>query len=377
MEGAYGRGIVECFAACRPGLEGLVARQLDRLGIPPLEAVGGGVEFAGEHKELAVANLELGAASHILVRVGRFEARHLSTLVRKAKTLPWERLLASDAELEFRVTTRRSRLFHTGAIAERIREGIELRLGRGISQDAVHGARLCVVARLDRDACELSIDTSGEPLHRRGWRLESAKAPLREDLAHALLTASGWDARSSLIDPMMGSGTLVIEAACMARRLAPGRLRKFALESMPFFDTAAIEEARAQASARSLETLPFLIWGRDRNQRAVDAALRNAERAGVRRNLELECLDVRSCELPPVAALVCNPPYGQRVGAQSDLSPVYRALGAAVSKLEGRPRVGLVTIDRSLANACALGLRPALLTDHGGMKVEFFTNHGI
>lgn len=361
---------MDCFVACRPGLEPLLVDELTALGIPSLRRLAGGIAFSGDNLHLARANVELGVASHVLVRVGRFEARHFSEMVRRTKALPWEDFVPRDVRLELRVTSKRSRLFHTGGIEQRVLEAISARLGS--SPTVAEGEPIPVVVRLERDVCELSVDTSGAPLHRRGWRLQSAKAPLREDLACALLRASGWDARTPLLDPMMGSGTLVIEAAAMARRLAPGRNRTFALERLPMSDPAVIAGVRAAAQERSHERLNFAIYGRDRNAGALAATRGNAERAGVLEDLHLACADVRDDPLPSVAAIVCNPPYGQRVSPGERVDAIYRALGEAIERLSPAPRVALVTSERALAAASGLGLRPTLLTDHGGTKVEFF-----
>jgi len=363
---------MDCFVACRPGLEPLLVDELGELAIPALQRVPGGVAFVGDEVHLARANLELGVASHVLVRVGRFEARHFSELVRRAKGLPWERFVPRDAPLELRVTSKRSRLFHTGAIAQRVVEAIDAALG---GARPTTGEPLPIVVRLERDLCELSVDTSGAPLHRRGWRLQTAKAPLREDLAWALLRASGWDRNSPLLDPMMGSGTLVIEAAAMARGLAPGRDRTFALERLPMFDAAILASVRAAARERIRERLPFAIHGRDAHPGALAAARSNAERAGVLDDLQLARADVRREALPSVATVVCNPPYGQRIGG-AEVVALYRALGAAIHEISPPPRVALVTSERALASACGLPLRPALLTDHGGTKVEFYVGGG-
>lgn len=323
---------------------------------------------------MARANLELGTASRVLVRLGEFEARHFSTYVKRARSLEWGHYVALDGPVEFRVTCRRSRLFHSGAVAARTSEAMALSLGRTITTATPETpAKLAVIVRIDRDVCEISVDTSGESLHRRGWRLQTAKAPLREDLAHALLLVSGWDRASSLLDPMMGSGTLVIEAARLARHLAPGRSRTFALESMPFFDAACMVSVRNAADARTLDRLSFPILGRDRARGALEAAQANAVRAGVDKDLTLEMAALASTPLPAVGTVVCNPPYGLRISADETIEATYRELGRAIEALECPPRVAIVTNERRLASASGLRLYPRLMTDHGGTKVEFYS----
>lgn len=361
------------FAACAPGLEPWLARELERLGAPEANAIAGGVEFPGDRALLYRLNLWSGLASHVRVRVGRFEARHFSSLVKQASRLDWMQWVATNRPVEVRATSRRSKLYHTKAVEQRVLEAIDTAVG-GVS--AAEGTEPTVVhARLVRDRCELSVDTSGEGLHRRGWRQQTAKAPLREDLAHALLEVSGWQPSMSLIDPMMGSGTLVIEAARIARGMAPGRDRSFSFESMPGFDAALWDRLRDEARAQE-RACPVTITGRDRERGALEATRGNAGRAGVLDDLVLEQVDLRDGGLQGSQAVVCNPPYGRRVGRgrASEVAQTWQALGAAIREAPSVQTVALVVPDRALLRGTGLAVEPRLLTDHGGIKVEFMAS---
>ncbi len=182
------------FVACAPGLEPLLAAEMSPLAAE-VERVAGGVVARGDVDTVYRLNLELGLASHVLVRLADFEARTFGQLVHHTAEVPWREWLTPDVPLRLRATARSSRLFHTGAIEERVRLGIERRLDTTLRPPAPGEAHQVVQARLADDRCVLSLDTSGEPLHRRGYRLAGGKAPLREDLARALVCVSGWDSR--------------------------------------------------------------------------------------------------------------------------------------------------------------------------------------
>lgn len=355
--------MIDLFVSCRPGLERWLAVELRDLGHEALQLDSGGVALQTDEQGLVNANLWLGVATAVLIRMGTGEARHFRDLVQMISRLSWSDWLNTDVPVIVRAVSRRSRLYHTEAIAERVQQGIAEALGKTPTGD---GPPIEVLVRLHRDRCDVSINSSGEGLHRRGWRQQTAKAPMREDLARALLRTTGWTPQESLCDPMMGSGTLVIEAATMARNLAPGRLRAFALERLRV-DAGLIAAARRQANADARDQASVRIVGRDRDLGAVAAARGNATRAGVLEDLVLERADLRDAELPAVDCVVTNPPYGQRVDLEDS---VLASLGERVRSTAPR-RVGIVVPRRALALDTGLRLVPRLMTVHGGQKVEF------
>jgi putative N6-adenine-specific DNA methylase len=345
------------FAVTAPGLEPITAAELRRLGLlaptasgkepggAGAEPGGGGVAFEGQRAALYRANVLLRTASRVLVRLGDFYAASFSELRKKASRLPWERYLTPGQPVALRVTCHKSRLYHSDAVAERIAGAIGDHLGQpsqrfkagdneegvvqaaqGVPAEPAQSAPL-VVVRLLNDHCTISIDSSGELLHRRGYRLATAKAPLRETLAAAVLLASGWDAASPLLDPFCGSGTIAIEAALMARGVPPGHARRFAFMDWPGFDfkrwDAMLEELKPTGDA----PMP-VIQASDRDAGAVTLAQANAERAGVAEWIEFNHRAVSSIE-PPAGPgwVVTNPPYGVRVSANQDLRNLYAQFG--------------------------------------------------
>jgi putative N6-adenine-specific DNA methylase len=364
---------LDCFAVCLPGLEPMLRDELEVLGIQDVDVDAGGVIFRSDKRGVYRANLELGLASQVLQRVARFGARSLGELVRKVARVPWSELLTAGQPVRVKATCKRSRLYHTGAVEERVLRGIGEHFGTTMPEVSPKDTALLVRARMIKDHVTLSMDTSGEPLHRRGWRKHVGTAPLREDLARALVLASGWDRESPLFDPMMGSGAILIEAACLARALAPGRLRSFAFEQARDFDAALWQEVREDAEGQARPALPFTILGSDRDPRSLASATANAEEAGVLADLELaqrKLMDAPELDTQGAGAIVTNPPYGHRLGDNESLRNLYQSLGKAVRSLPDSWRFALLAMDRRLALKTGLKLKTAFLADNGGLKVR-------
>jgi len=362
----------DLFLACAPGLEALLYAEVRALAPAAAAIEEGGVAASGDALLLHRVHLETGLALRAQLTVGRFAVDQLGDLARRAGELPWELFLPPHARVTVRAVAHRSRLYHSGAIAERVAAGVARRLGAPTADAPEHA----VLARIVADRCTLAVDTSGELLHRRGYRLASAKAPLREDLARALLIASGWDRTTPLVDPLCGSGTIAIEAAWLARGLPPGHLRRFAFMDGPLFDAPLWAAARDRALAAARPTAPP-IAASDRDAGAVAAARANAERAGVAADIAIDCAALGHAPglthpaMPP-GAVVTNPPWGRRIGGKQPLRPLYQSLGTRLRDLPGRWRVALLLADPASARDVVPGLRSALMSDSGGTKVYFF-----
>jgi putative N6-adenine-specific DNA methylase len=265
------------------------------------------------------------------------------------------------------VTSRKSRLYHQDAVAERLMRAVGSRVGAPVEGDAPQE----LVVRLFRDKCTVSADASGELLHRRGYRLAGAKAPLRETLAAAMLAAAGWDGTTPLVDPMCGSGTIPIEAALLARRIPPGLGRGFAFEHWPEFDPDAWEAVRAAARRRMLPHAPVPIAGSDRDAGAIAAAAANAERAGVAEDLQWRRAAISSIEPPDGTGwIVTNPPYGHRVGERQRLRDLFAQLGNVLRRRCPGWQVALLSAHAELDRQTGLALAPAFETANGGIRVR-------
>lgn len=375
------------FAVTPPGVEEITAAELRALGVAKPELTPGGVEFRGTQDDLFRANLELRTATRVLLRIGSFPARGFEPLRRRAARLPWERFLAEGDALALRVTCRKSRLYHSGAVAQRLREAIAERLGfapppqpapddpdAAEPETRVEALRSqLVLVRIEHDLCAVSVDASGEPLHRRGHRQSIGKAPLRETLAAALLLASGWDAESPLLDPFCGAGTIPIEAALLARRRAPGRARRFAFESWRDFDALRWAALLAAADARSPAGSPRILAS-DRDAGAVAATRANAQRAGVEGDLEVSQRALSALEVPAGPGwIVTNPPHGVRLSRRDDLRNLYARLGQVLRARCGGWQVALLSSGARLVGAAGLALEPQRELLHGGLRLTLFT----
>jgi putative N6-adenine-specific DNA methylase len=362
-------GDLECFAAAAPGLEPLVAAELRGLGELQPVAVGeiepGGVSFRAGRAGLYAANLHLRITSRVLVRIGTFHASAFHELERHAVRLPWREFVASGGPVAFRVTSRKSRLYHQDAIAQRL-----LAAAGGATTSDGDAAQEFIV-RLFRDECTVSADASGELLHRRGYRLATAKAPLRETLAAAMLVGAGWDGSAPLVDPMCGSGTIPIEAALLARRVPPGLARRFAFMRWPGFDESAWEQLVRQARERMLPRAPVPILGSDRDAGAVAASAANAERAGVAGDIEWRRAAISAMAPPPGRGwIITNPPYGVRVGERRELRDLYAQLGNVARRCCPGWEVAFLAVHPELERQT--GLEPAVrfTTENGGVRVR-------
>ncbi len=364
----------DLFAVCAPGLEPLLAEELRALGAGAVRPEPGGVGFRGDRQALYAANLWLRTATRVLLRLGEFHARDFEQLRRRAGRLAFEESVAPGRGVRISVACSRSRLRHTGAVAERLHLAIADRLGTEVPvAGADDPGHQLVLVRLLHDRCTVSLDASGELLHQRGWRKLAGKAPLRETLAAALLLASGWDPASPLADPFCGSGTIPIEAALLARRLAPGRGRSFACMDWPGFDATAASRALAKAEAAALASGPAIL-GSDRDAGAIDSARANAEAAGVGIDAAFEQRTVSDFEPPPGTGwIVCNPPYGVRLRGGGDLRDLYARFGDVLRRRCPGWRVTLLGSDPRLVRASGLPLEPRARWRNGGLKVEVFT----
>jgi putative N6-adenine-specific DNA methylase len=375
MRGTAAR--LSAFAVAAPGLEPWLTRELGTLGIDAREEAGG-ASFAATLEEIYRANLWSRLASRIIVRIADFRVRALGELSRRASTISWDEWLAPGARVRVRASARKSRLYHTGAIAERVLEGIDKRVRVKAAsartdpppagEEDDDGAEPLLIVRIARDVCTISLDSSGALLHRRGYRQAVAKAPLRETLAAAMLATAGWRPTEPLADPFCGAGTIPIEAAMISRDMAPGINRGFAFEHWPRHDAARWRAVRAVAHERVRAGASAPIFASDRDEGAVAAARDNAQRAGVEEDVQIVQAPLSAAPLGTVTTwIVTNPPYGVRVGEAGPLRDLYAALGRVVRE-GGHPLV-MLSADSALDRQLRLPLETVLSTKNGGIDV--------
>ncbi|KGJ05357.1 RNA methyltransferase [Paracoccus halophilus] len=357
---------MEIFLVATPGLEEPLADEARALGLDA-HVQPGGVSFTGGWADVRRANLEIRGATRVLARIGSFRAMHPAQLDKRARRFPWGDWLRADIPVRVEASSRKSRIYHAGAISQRIEAAIRDSLGAPVADDAP----VTLKVRIEDDLCTISVDTSGESLHKRGHKQAVGKAPMRETMAAMFLRQCGFDGHEPVLDPMCGSGTFVIEAAEIAAGLHPGRMRGFAFEHLPGFDPEAWADQR-----KHVATPPAITFhGSDRDAGAIRMSHENAARAGVGGWSDFQNRAIGDLIRPegPPGLVIVNPPYGARIGNKGPLFGLHAALGAVLRERFGGWRVGLVTSDGQLARATGLPFRePGPYVAHGGLKIRLY-----
>ncbi len=358
----------EIFLATAPGLETALADEARAKGFRDVQPAKGGVTIMGGWPEVWRANLELRGASRVVARVAEFRALHLAQLDKRARKVAWGDVLRAGVPFRVEATCKESRIYHSGAAAQRVERAIREELGAPHSDDA----EVTIRVRLDDDLCVLGVDTSGELLHKRGYKEAVAKAPMRETMAALFLAQCGYDGREPVLDPMCGSGTFVIEAAEIAAGLMPGRARRFAFEKLATFDAQAWLRLKGDARFAKSE---LRFHGSDRDAGAIRMCRANAERAGVSAITEFREIEIQDLVAPegPAGLVIVNPPYGDRIGDKGAMAALYRTLGQTLKSRFKGWRAGIIATDSSLAQATGLPFAPtAAPVSHGGLRVTLF-----
>lgn len=326
----------EIIAATAFGLEAVAARELEELGYAPKIVSTGRVLFEGDDAAIARANICLRTADRVLLRVGHFGAADFDALFEGVKGLPWEEWIPRDGAAHVNGRSVRSTLSSVPAVQRTVKKAIVERLmsGHGVTSLPETGVKTIVEISLLDDAATVTLDTSGEGLHKRGYRDLVGEAALKETLAAGLVLLSVWRPERALIDPFCGSGTIAIEAALAGLRIAPGINRGFAAEHWGFVNPAVWAQAREEARARALTKLPVTIHAMDVSEAALSLARRHAERAGVARSIHFQKRDF--AELASKAEYGCtimNPPYGVRLGEDESVERLYRTFPEVLRRL--------------------------------------------
>jgi putative N6-adenine-specific DNA methylase len=358
----------EIFLATAPGLEPMLYAEVRSHRFKAVKEVAGGVAIHGTWPDVWRANLVLRGPSRILARIDAFRAPQLADFEKRARRVPWRTVLRPDVPVRVEATCKASRIYHSGAAEERIAKAITAEIGAPISDEA----SVCIRARIENDFCTISVDTSGELLHKRGHKEAVAKAPMRENMAALFLRQAGYVGTEPVVDPMCGSGTFVIEAAEIAAGLKPGRSRHFAFEELATFDAAAWQQVRGTDTPIQTD---LRFYGSDRDQGAITMSRANAERAGVAAITEFQAHTLSELQAPsgPTGLVIVNPPYGTRIGEKRELTPLYRSLGQTLMTRFSGWRAAIIATDATLARATGLPFAaPAAPVAHGGLRVTLF-----
>ncbi|SFR46973.1 THUMP domain-containing class I SAM-dependent RNA methyltransferase [Litoreibacter janthinus] len=357
---------LEIFAVAPPGLEVALLPEFRALGYKDARYGPGGVTLHGGWSDVWRLNLELRGATKVLARIGSFRAMSLAGLDHRAEEFPWTDTLYSGTTVRVEATCKRSKIYHAGAAIERIERALRK---AGMEPSAEGDVTLKV--RIEQNIVTLSVDTSGESLHKREHKEAIGKAPLRENLAALFLRQAGYTGTEPVLDPMCGSGTFVIEAAEIAEGLQAGRSRSFAFEHLASFDEM---DYKALRRAVSVMKGPARFYGSDRDAGTIKGAKANADRAGISALCDFQCMPVSELQRPEGHAglVIVNPPYGGRIGDKKQLFALYGTLGKTLKERFAGWRVALVTSEPGLAKATGLPLTQGPAVPHGGLKVWLF-----
>jgi putative N6-adenine-specific DNA methylase len=337
------------FASAPRGLELLLKKELEASSAQEVTVVPGGVAFSGDWATCYRVNYWSRIASRILWRVGEFSYRSEKDLYDAARAVAWPKYFSVQKSIRVNVTAQRSPLksleFATLKVKDAVCDLFRDKIGSRPDVDRA-APDVRIHAFLEEAKGILYLDTSGEALFKRGWRMDIADAPIRENLAAGIIMLSGWKFDQPLLDPMCGGGTLLSEAAAMARGRAPGAKRAFGFEKLSVFDSKLWERIKHERSVQPVEPR---LYGSDTDTEALQAARRNLGAAGVERWVKLEQADVLERSAPASAGvLVANPPYGERIGSAAELAAFYPKLGDALKRRFSGWRCFILTADLRL-----------------------------
>lgn len=364
------------FAPCPRGLEIVLEQELGALGASGLFKVDGGVHFAGTLTLGYRVNLESRIASRVMWRVAKAKYRSDDDIYKIALALPWSKWFDVTQTIRVNLVATRSPLksldFATLRIKDAVCDSFRTECGKRPSVDT-QNPDVRIHAYLDAETVTLYLDLSGDPLFKRGWRGATGEAPLRENLAAGIVRLSGWDGAEALLDPMCGSGTLVIEAAMIALDIAPGGRRSFGFERLKNFDRAAWEALKADALAREKSRTVLPIVGSDLYGDELRHARANANAAGLDGVITLKQANVLEMPAPASSGvIVTNPPYGVRLGNSDDLATFYPKLGDALKQKFAGWRAYILSADMALPKLIRLSASKRTVLFNGALECRLF-----
>jgi putative N6-adenine-specific DNA methylase len=364
------------FATCPRGMELLLADELRGLNAHKVHAVGGGVQFAGDFFLCYRANLESRIASRILWQVANDPYQNEDDIFRAVYRLPWTHWFDAGRTIRVDVSATKSPLTSLNFVTLKIKDAVcdKVRRLSGRRPDIdTREPDIPIQAHLtDRDFT-LYLDTTGEPLFKRGQRIAAGDAPLRENLAAGILRLAGWTPGIPLLDPMCGSGTILLEAAHMALDIAPGLGRRFSFEKLKNFESRGWRELLQRAAARQKKKTPMAIYGSDISGDALKAARANLLANGLEKVVSLNRANVLEISAPAKEGIiVTNPPYGVRLGEQQSLAEFYPKLGDVLKQQFSGWRVYLLSADMRLPKLIHLAASRRIPLYNGALDCRLF-----
>jgi len=364
------------FATCPRGLEPLLAEELQKLNAENIHAVGGGVGFGGDFALCYQANLESRIASRVLWQVATSRYRSEDDIYHAAHALQWNDWFEPERTIRVDVSAIKSPLTSLNFVTLKIKDAVCDKFrrlsGRRPSVDT-HWPDIPIQGHLTERDFTLYLDTTGDPLFKRGKRVAQGEAPLRENLAAGILRLAGWLPGIPLLDPMCGSGTFLLEAAQMALDIASGLGRHFSFEKLKNFDRRRWQELLRQGAARQKSRVPLSIYGSDVSGEALKSARTNLAAAGLERVVTLKQANILDLPAPAKEGIiVTNPPYGVRLGEQKELAELYPKLGDLLKKQFGGWRAYILSADMRLPKLIRLAATKRTPLFNGPLECRLF-----
>ncbi|MDQ6993204.1 MAG: RNA methyltransferase [Mariprofundus sp.] len=357
------------FAIMPPGMESLAAAELASLSAHDIHAVAGGVEFTGSLDMMMRINLRSRCITRVLLRVASFKVLSFPELYNKSKRVEWQRYLGEGSKISLRASCHGSRLLHSGRVEKAVFDAIHDECIQITISDGEELAQQ-VLLRVDKDRCTISIDCSGERLDRRGYRLHSGMAPLRETIAAALLQWMEWQPQELLLTPMCGSGTFATEAALIAAKRAPGLAHDFAFLHWPSLKEKRWQRVKEKSVAMAVRP-EVKILATDIDGRMLAQARKNAKDAEVADLIQFSELDIANMMPPKETAtglIMVNPPYGGRI--EGDARAIYALLGKVFKERFSGWRMMVIVPDQGCERALGIPVKRRLKVKHGGHWVH-------
>ena len=320
---------IQLVATCLFGLEHMLGEEIEKLGYERISTINGRVTFLGDEQAVALSNVFLRYAERVFIKLGSFKATSFEELFEGTRALPWSEFIGRNDAFPVKGHSIKSQLFSIPDCQAIVKKAIVRSMSEvyGISYFPEEGVKYQVEFFILNDEATLMIDTSGEPLHKRGYRREANAAPIRETLAAAIVATSRPREEVLMWDPMCGSGTLAIEAAMQMRNIAPGMRRNFSAEKFPYIPEKLWRDAKEEA-LEGITPSQFEVYASDIDEECVKLTKDNAYRAGVLNSLKVFRQDARRISAPGRrGTIVTNPPYGERIGTVSEVEKLYRDIG--------------------------------------------------
>lgn len=326
------------------GMEAFVSREVRRLGYETTSVEDGRVTFSGDYEAICRANMWIRTGERVLVKLGEFKALTFTELFDAVYAIDWANWITPNGAFPVKGYSLKSQLASVPSCQAIIKKAVakKLSLAYGVEQLPEDGEMYQIQFSVMKDRVTIMLDTSGTPLHKRGYRHNSNTAPLRETIAAAMVTMSFWKFEQPFLDPFCGSGTIPIEAAMFKRNIAPGMNRNFAAQQFPYINSDLWDKALEEAKS-SVHNVPLEIYASDTDKNCVELTKDNAKKAGVDEFINVTNRDARKVFIDkPNGTIITNPPYGERMGDKKECEQLYRAIGENFARFDNWAKYILV-----------------------------------